>query len=307
MPEHESPFATWDDDATRRLLRSAPSEDALRWAARAAEVTVEGWTVLRGGTSSAMYALDVTGSARTKLVLRCHVRPDLEDEAPSMVVREAAALRMVASIDVPTPGLVAYDVTGKEAGVRSLLMTWLPGWVVWDPTAPNLWLSRLAEVLPVLHSAPTDDADLGHYANYAQSSYEPPAWAAHRPVWERAVEIFQGPVLDTERCFVHRDFHPGNVVWRRGLVSGVVDWASACLGPPSVDIGHCRANLLGYAPELADIYTQYAEGTTGRPFHPWADIAALIGMLDGLRRHPPPPAGRRAIEHALGRAVASCG
>ncbi len=307
VPERESPFAAWDDDATRRLLRSPPPEAALGWAASAAGGTVEGWTVLRGGTSSAMYALDVMDSARTKLVLRCHVRPDLEDEAPSTVVREAAALRTVASIDVPTPGLVAHDVTGSEAGVPSVLMTWLPGRVVWDPKASIRWLARLAEVLPALHGAFTDDADLGHYANYAQFSYEPPAWAASRPVWERAVEIFHGPVLDPERCFVHRDFHPGNVVWHGGRVSGVVDWASACLGPPSVDVGHCRANFLGYEPELANIYTQHAERATGQPFHPWADIAALIGMLDGLRRHPPRPAGRRAIERALGQAVAGCG
>jgi len=221
-----------------------------------------------------MYVLDVADVARTKLVLRCHVRPDLRDEAPSTVTREAAVRRTVASIDVATPELVAQDVTGAEAGVPCVLMTWLPGQVVWDPKGLTRWLAGLAGVLPALHSAVTDDADLGDYANYEQVSYEPPPWAANRPAWERAVEIFHGPVLDPERCFVHRDFHPGNVLWQRGRVSGVVDWASACVGPPSVDIGHCRANFLGYAPELADLYTQQAERATGRPFHPWADIAA---------------------------------
>lgn len=307
MPEDESPYASWDDDDIHRVLRSPPPEAALRWAASAAGVTVEGWTVLRGGTSSAMYLLDAAGPRPAKLVLRCHVRADLEDEAPAAVVREAAALRNVATIDVPAPELVARDVTGAEAGVPSLLMTWLPGRVIWHPEAPTSWSARLAAVLPALHGAATDDVDLGHYASYEQGSYEPPPWATSRPVWERAVEIFHGPVLDTERCFVHRDFHPGNVLWDRGRVSGVVDWASACVGPPSVDIGHCRANLLGYEPELAETYTREAERTTGRPFHPWADIAALIGMLDGLRLHPPRPAGRRGIERALGQAVSSCG
>ncbi len=265
------------------------------------------WAVMRGGTSSAVYVLDVADAARTKLVLRCHVRPELEDEASSAVAREAAVLRTVASIGVSTPELVAQDVTGAEAGVPCVLMTWLPGRVVWDPKVLTRWLAGLAGVLPGLHGAVTDDADLGDYANYEQVSYEPPAWVANRPAWERAVEIFHGPVLDPERCFVHRDFHPGNVLWQRGRVSGVVDWASGCLGPPSVDIGHCRANFLGYAPDLADLYTERAERATGRPFHPWADIAALIGMLDGLRLHPPRPAGRRAIERAIERAVADCG
>ena len=306
MHERASPYADWADDATRSLLRGPPPDDALRWAASAAGARVASWTVMPGGTSTAMYRLDVSGAAGSTLVLRCHVRPDLEDEAASSVTGEAAALRTIAAIDVPTPALVARDVTGAEAGVPSVLMTWLPGGVAWNPPILTRRLSELASMLPALHDAPTDDPDLGHYASYRQAGYEPPAWATRRRVWERAVEIFHGPVLETARCFVHRDFHPGNVLWRRGRVTGVVDWASACLGPPSVDVGHCRANFLGYAPELAAPYTQQAERATGRPFHPWADIAALIGMLDGLRAHPPRPASRRAVERALEQAVADC-
>ena len=307
MSDDGSPFAAWGDDVTLRLLRAPPPEAALRWAASAAGAPVERWSVLRGGTSSAMYGLDLADAARTKLVLRCHVRPDLEEEAPSMVTGEAAALRTVAPIDVSTPELVARDATGAESGVPCLLMTWVPGEVTWHTRSPTRWLTRLAGILPAVHGASTGDADLGRYASYRQTSYEPPGWATSRSVWERAVEVFHGPVLDPERCFVHRDFHPGNVLWQGGRVGGVVDWASACVGPPSVDIGHCRANLLGFAPELAAPYTRQAERVTGRPFHPWADIAALIGMLDGLRLHPPPPASRRAIERAIGEAVASCG
>lgn len=96
---------------------------------------------------------------------------------------------------------------------------------------------------------------------------------------------------------------PMSTLRRRGRVTGLVDWQSACVGPPSVDIGHCRANFLGYAPDLADGFTRYAEQALGIQFHPWADIAALIGMLDGLRRTPPRPAGRQAIEAAFEHAV----
>ena len=43
--------------------------------------------------------------------------------------------------------------------------------------------------------------------------------------------------------FLHRDFHPGNLLWTDERITGVVDWVSACAGPPEEDIGHCRANL----------------------------------------------------------------
>lgn len=79
------------------------------------------------------------------------------------------------------------------------------------------------------------------------------------------------------------------------------------MGPPSIDISHCRANFLGYAPKLATEFTTLAETALGRSFHPWADIASLIGTLDGLRRTPPRPAGRAAIEGAITSAVAALG
>ena len=291
-----------DDAATRRLLRSSPAPAALEWASRAADGNVAGWRVLQGGTSSAMYALALADGR--ELVLRCYVRKDSE---PDGAIREAAALAVAAGTEIPTPRLVAVDGDGARAGVPAVLMSRLPGAVVWDPKTTRRWLSGLAAVLPILHDADPSAADIGRFAVYAQESYEPPRWATRPAVWERAIEIFHGPVLEKARCFIHRDYHPGNVLWRRGRVTGVVDWQSACLGPPSMDISHCRANLLGYAPELADEFTHLATAATGRDFHPWADIASLIGMLDGLRRAPPREAGRLAIEHAIESAVATLG
>lgn len=295
-----------DDEATARLLRSPPSAAALRWAAGAAGAEIADWAVLRGGTSSAMYVLDLVDDPRTRVVLRCYVRSEVNDEEPDLAEREAAALRTVSTIDVPTPELIAVDPTGEEVGIPAVLMTWLPGRIVWDPKDSPPWLSSLASILPSIHAAGSSSPGVGDYANYRQRSYQPPDWATDPSVWEQAVEIFHGPVLETDRCFIHRDFHPGNVLWRGRRVSGVVDWQAACTGPPSIDISHCRANLLRYRPELADEYTRTAEAATGRTFHPWADIATLIGMLDGLRSLPPGLFGRQSIEVALVRAVSAC-
>ncbi len=294
-----------DDDAeTRASLRSPPTRRALTWVAECVGSDVVEWKVLRGGTSSAMYALTVGDQARTDLVLRCYVRADLSEEGPDLAEREAAALRVMAVADVPTPRLLAADPRGERVGVPAVLMTRVPGRVVWEPRSVDRWLPRLAAVLPAVHGAAVGEADsVGQYFNYEQLSYEPPRWATTPETWERAVEVFHGPILEDDRAFIHRDYHPGNVLWDRADVAGVVDWQSACVGPPSVDIGHCRANFLLYAPELADRFTVAAERALGRRFHPWADVAALIGMLDGLRRTPPRPSGRIAVENALLRAT----
>jgi len=298
----DAPFADGVDDEVRAALVADPPPDALAWAGGALGERVERWRPLTGGTSSAVHVLDAGGS---RWVLRRHVRADLADEATEAVRREEGALRAVAGNRVPTPELVAADPTGEVAGVPTVLMTWLPGEVRWRPADPDRWLAGLAELLAPVHDAPAEGV-ADDFAPYAQRSDEPPAWAEDPAVWAAAVEVFHGPVLDPDRCVVHRDLHPGNVLWDGEAVSGLVDWALACVGPPSIDVAHCRANLLRYLPHLADPFADAAERATGRPFHPWADVAALVGMLDLLRSTPPPPEGRAAIERALGRAVAAC-
>jgi aminoglycoside phosphotransferase (APT) family kinase protein len=122
-----------------------------------------------------MYALTVGVQARTELVLRCYVRADLNEEEPDLPERETAALRVVAAADVPTPRLVAVDARGERVGVPAVLMTRLPGRVVWDPRAVDGWLGRLAAVLPAVHDAAVgEDDSVGQYSNYEQLSYEPP-------------------------------------------------------------------------------------------------------------------------------------
>lgn len=87
-----------------------------------------------------MYAVRVGNHAVSEFVLRCYVRAEWNEEEPGLAQREAAALRVVAPAPVATPELVAIDPTGERVGVPALLMTRLPGRVVWDPPAGDRWL-----------------------------------------------------------------------------------------------------------------------------------------------------------------------
>ena len=44
------------------------------------------------------------------------------------------------------------------------------------------------------------------FAVYAQQSYALPKWVTKPALWERAIEVFHGPVPDADRTFIHRDF-----------------------------------------------------------------------------------------------------
>ena len=78
---------------------------------------------------------------------------------------------------------------------------------------------------------------------------------------------------------MHRDFHPGNVLWRRGMVTGVVDWQAACTGPAVADVAHCRVNLLTFGPDAAARFTALWQRAAGAAYHPWSEPTG--------RRHAP--------------------
>ena len=79
--------------------------------------------------------------------------------------------------------------------------------------------------------------------------------------------------------------------------------SAASVGPRSMDIAHCRINLLYQGLDTAEVFTREREQHTGRTFHRWADIATIIGLLDSERRHPSAQRRRFDIEAMLQRAV----
>lgn len=272
----------------------------------ALDVTVTSVRAIRGGLSSAVHALGVElrSGDTARIVLRRHVRADVLDEEPEIARHEAAVLALLEGVELPTPRLLAVDPAGDQAGVPSLLMSMLPGRVDWSPTSIDSWLRRLAAPLPILHATPLPPrGTLPAFFGYTQRSYEPPSWARRSEAWSRAVEIFHAPGRAEAAACIHRDYHPGNVLWQAGRVTGIVDWPSASIGSPSIDVAHCRANLLGrFDVEVADRFTSHWEELTGRRFNPWADVMIIIGMLDGLRDDP--HLNRGSVEEALARSVA---
>lgn len=87
--------------------------------------------------------------------------------------------------------------------------------------------------------------------------------------------------------FVHRDFHPGNLLWEHGQITGVVDWISSCAGPLEEDIAHCRLNLARHhGQDVADEFLHRWLRATGRSeYHPYWDLLDAVSMGGG-QLHP---------------------
>lgn len=300
------PGSRGDDQAamTRALIRADPPDEAMRWVMSVADArSVISVAAMPGGSSVAMHRVTLVtndGGSR-ELILRRYVRPDQFAEDPEVASHEAMVLDLVAGMTTPTPRLVGCDATGDLAGVPAVLMTALSGRPVW---AANIgWLHQFVEVLVEIHAVDSTTVTVRPFQPYTQDSFALPQWVTKPAVWDRAIEIFHEAVIDDDRTFIHRDFYPGNVLWFDRRISGVVDWEVASIGPRSMDVAHCRINLLYDNLSLAERFRQEWEVLTGYTFHPSADISTIIGLLDSYRRYPPAQRVRRDIETVLERAV----
>ena len=295
--------------ADEALLRGPVPAQALRWVSESLGPSgrVLATEALAGGTSSAVHVLrvDTPGSRVRELVLRRFVRADWLAEEPDTATREAKALELLADVGLPTPRLVAVDPDGSHAGAPSVLMTRLAGRVDWEPPVAEEFLRALAEPLPVIHSVPiAAGLALPDYRPYRLRMRRPPAWAERPDVWERAFDVLDAESPSEERLFVHRDYHPGNVLWEAGRVSGIVDWVNASVGSPWADVGHCRVNIasaLGQqvADRFLDVYRAVSGSTDD--YHPYWDISAAIGGLDEDADDQPSPADEQFLAGAVAR------
>jgi pimeloyl-ACP methyl ester carboxylesterase/aminoglycoside phosphotransferase (APT) family kinase protein len=211
--------------------------------------SVSGTRLLKGGWSSQMRALTLDDG--TGLVLRTFVKPFFRRHAPGLLTREAAVLALLDGREhVPVPQLVAVDATAEHCDHPSLLMSSLPGRVRVDATDLERRLDLLAAQLVRIHGVVPDERPRPYQA------WTPPERMRARPgaLWERAVDVLRREPPAYEGCFLHRDFHPGNVLFTGagdGLrISGVLDWVETSWGPADLDVAHCSTALaLLHGPE----------------------------------------------------------
>lgn len=81
---------------------------------------------------------------------------------------------------------------------------------------------------------------------------------------------------------IHRDSNPGNLLWWRGRVTGVVDWVHLCHGPVEDDIARCRVNVwLLAGQDAADRFLAAIEAA-GLPYDRRWDLSLILDMCHHL-------------------------
>jgi aminoglycoside phosphotransferase (APT) family kinase protein len=191
-----------------------------------------------GGLAAATFAVDTTlGDVVVKLYRPTDNTARLEWERLTFAQRA----------DVPVPEPVALDGDGRWFGSPALVMSRLPGRADVRPADLDGWLRQIAQALVAVHETDTTGADgaLLRPGNWGNRELELTPHGASSALVDRSVEAIRRhrPGPDGFPVLMHGDFHPGNIVWRDGTLTGVVDWSGARLGSRWFDLAYCRADV----------------------------------------------------------------
>ncbi|MFC4495469.1 phosphotransferase family protein [Streptomyces ovatisporus] len=212
---------------------------------------IVGTEALHGGITAEMRRLTIgrrDGGTRD-LVLRTFGDPYFVERAEDSLNREAGALAQLTGTGVPAPGLVAVDQAAAHCEYPSLLMTHLPGRTVLDDEGLETRVPLLARQLVAIHALRPAVRPPGYVALTTAETVVVPK-GADAAAWAAAIDVIRRPVPPCEGRFLHRDFHPGNVLFdvlpsqsAGARITGVVDWAATSWGPADLDVAHCSTNL----------------------------------------------------------------
>lgn len=209
---------------------------------------VTGWRQLEGGVSAHVTAVELAlpDGGTERVVVRRHGAID-KGHNPTIATTEFRVLAAVHACGLAVPEPLLLDQAGEIFGEPCLVTSFVDGSTGIAPDAVDASLERMARYLARLHAIDLDAVDLpalprrddpipGTLADLPGLPFETQVREALSG--RRLLEPVNAPAL------LHGDFWPGNVMWRDGEISAVLDWEDAAIGDPLVDLAGCRIELL---------------------------------------------------------------
>ncbi len=226
--------------------------------------TIDSVVILEGGTHATTWRV-ATSDPELTVVVREFPVGDLAGECETNVVQALDGLGGLA------PMLLGSDLAGRWSQCPTTLISWLDGEADLLPADHDAWATQLGQTLAALHALPRDRLSalpsLFDGRGGSPELLNGPLATRVRSAWSQ--------ISCSPKVLTHGDYWSGNVVWRDGVLSGVVDWSGATLGPRGFDVGWCRLDLyLLFDERVADVFLAAYEDALGRPV---GDIALWDG------------------------------
>lgn len=264
-------------------------------------VTVTGLYLLARGWESDVYGFSAAGGeigAAYKLVLRLYTGAN----AARRPHDEVYAMKRLHALGYPVPELVAFEPSGASMGSRFLVMAYVDGRPMWQHFRPHYFgpemLNLFCDLLFGLHQLDghqfvgaqhlwkTADGGVGTFAIEFLSGLlrEVGLEEEFGPLFER-LAVWEQAVQRDRRCLIHGDFHSENILMTAQGSPFVIDWSSAALDDPRVDVAQAVVlETTNGRPEIGHLIKQRYEALAGAPLRDFDffEVLALARRLASI-------------------------
>ncbi|HLT29043.1 MAG TPA: phosphotransferase [Myxococcaceae bacterium] len=226
---------------------------------------------LTGGVSATTLLLTVRAAAGE--VQRFVVRHRPKETSRGRLSPDAEAALMTSlherGLPVPRPLL--------RWSPDTFIMTWSPGDVRMPPHGPT----SSAEALARIHQQE------GPFVE-ALPALEDPTTLLERELTSAGITLpvrelmGQAPI---DRCLLHGDFWPANLLWERGRLTAILDWEHAAIGDPLSDVACARVEFeVAEGREAARTFTDRYLELSGREASrlSWWDLYVSAAALESM-------------------------
>ena len=166
-----------------------------------------------------------------------------------MVITNARALQLAETHGLAAPRLIAADLDGSASGTVATLETFLSGSSDLPPTVSVARLREAGAAIARVHAFSLESqADLPHRPRPCAVDDR----AAERrrgrmpttPLLQQADErVRSHGVPAAASVFLHGDVWGGNMLWEGDRCVALIDWKTAGVGDPGVDLGSLRMQM----------------------------------------------------------------
>jgi aminoglycoside phosphotransferase (APT) family kinase protein len=208
---------------------------------------------LEGGQHADTWRVDTDNPASSVVVRQFPI-------ADSAACREQRVLRTLDGLAGLAPVLLGGDLDGQWSQHPTSLISWLDGESNITLCDPETWARELGRALALVHAVASDRlAELPSVfdGRGSQAELNGPLAPEVRSRWSQ--------IIGSPDVLTHTDYWSGNVVWRDGRLTGIVDWSGAARGPRGYDVGWCRLDLvLLFDERIADVFLAAYQAAIGQ-------------------------------------------
>jgi aminoglycoside phosphotransferase (APT) family kinase protein len=242
---------------------------------------------LTGGVSARVTALEIErpDGLNRRLVVRQHGATDLQRN-PNIAGDEFNLLQILQSAGVPAPVPCYFDQSCHIFPAPFVVVEYIEGHTEFSPVSRDDFLRAVAAYLAQFHSTDWSRFDLsflpdqvtlyneklrGHPTKLDDSLKEGRIRDMLEPAWPFPHRNPSG--------LLHGDYWPGNILWHKGRLAGIIDWEDAHVGDPLADLAISRLEILwAFDMDAMRTFTRHYESLLKLDFSslPYWDLCAAL-------------------------------